>query len=129
MGIAMGTQAIQMDPNRTQIVEIVGRIDNAQSATLAQYADSALSHGRTHLILDMSAVSFINSSGLRALVGIVRRAQAADGSLTILNPSERVAKVLGLVGLDTVFRIIADPQWKPPQLSTASIARQMCILA
>ncbi|MEW6578717.1 MAG: STAS domain-containing protein [Chloroflexota bacterium] len=125
----MRPKTFQTDPNRTQIVEIVGRIDNAHAATLTEQADSALAHGRPHLILDMSAVSFINSAGLRALMQIARRAGAAGGSLTIVNPSQPVEKVLELVGLDTVFRITFDPRWNPLQPDAGGVARQTCDLA
>ncbi len=128
MVAAMRTKTFQTDPNRTQIVEIVGRMDNAHAAALTGHAEDALAHGRPHLILDMSAVTFI-STGLRALVQIVKQATAAGGSLTILNPSDPVEKVLELVGLDTVFRITFDPQWNPLQASMASVARQTCVLA
>lgn len=129
MVAAMRTKTFQTDPNRTQIVEIVGRMDNAHAAALSGHAEDALAHGRPHLILDMSAVTFISSAGLRALVQIVKQATAAGGSLTILNPSDPVEKVLELVGLDTVFRITFDPQWNPLQASMASVARQTCVLA
>lgn len=125
----MHPQTLQTDPGRTQLVEIVGRLDNAHAATLTGHAEDALARGRPHLILDMSAVTFINSAGLRALMQIVKRAAAASGSLTIMNPSDHVAKVLALVGLDTVFRILYDPQWNPLQPGTTGVARQVCLLA
>ncbi|MCZ7540982.1 MAG: STAS domain-containing protein [Anaerolineae bacterium] len=124
----MRPRLFQADPNRTQIVEIVGRLDNAHAASLTEHAENALAHGRPHLILDMSAVTFISSAGLRALVQIVKRTAAAGGSLTIVNPSEPVERVLELVGLDTVFRITFDPQWNPLQPGAPGITRQMCVL-
>ncbi len=129
METAMHAKAVQTDPNRTQIVEIVGRLDNTHAAILVGHAEEALARGRPHLILDMSAVTFINSAGLRALVQIVKRAVAANGSLTIMNPSGPVEKVLELVGLDTVFRITFDPQWNPLQPGASGVARQTCVLA
>lgn len=125
----MHPQTLQTDPGRTQLVEIVGRLDNAHAATLTGHAEDALARGRPHLILDMSAVTFINSAGLRALMQIVKRAVAANGSLTIINPSGPVEKVLELVGLDTVFRILYDPQWNPLQPGASGVARQTCLLA
>lgn len=125
----MRPKQFQTDPNRTQIVEIVGRLDNAHATTLTGHAEDALTHGRAHLILDMSAVTFISSAGLRALVQIARRTAAAGGSLTLMNPSEPVEKVLELVGLDTVLRITFDPQWNPLQPGAPGVTRQMCLLA
>ncbi|MCL4237429.1 MAG: STAS domain-containing protein [Anaerolineae bacterium] len=124
----MQPKLFQTDPNRTQIVEIVGRLDSAHAASLAQHVEEALAHGRPHLILDMSAVTFISSAGLRALLQSDKRTAAAGGTLTLVNPSEPVEKVLELVGLDTVFRIAFDPQWNPLQQSLASVARQTSVL-
>lgn len=117
------------DLTHTQIIEIVGRLDSDHAETLSEQADAALRAGRTHLIFDLSAVSFINSAGLRALVQTIKSAQAAGGSLTLVNPSESVRRALELVGLDGILPIVYDARWNPLHPQLALVARQMCVLA
>lgn len=113
----------------TLIIEVVGRLDSDHAETLAERARAALSTGRVHLILDLSAVTFINSAGLRALVQTIKSAQASGGSLTLVNPSESVRRALELVGLDSVLPIVYEARWNPLHPQLAPVARQMCVLA
>ncbi|GAB4423674.1 MAG: hypothetical protein Kow00106_20690 [Anaerolineae bacterium] len=113
----------------TLIIEVVGRLDSDHAETLAERACAALSTERVHLILDLSAVTFINSAGLRALVQAIKEAQASGGSLTLINPSESVRRALELVGLDSVLPIVYEARWNPLHPQLAPAARQVCVLA
>jgi anti-sigma B factor antagonist len=57
------------------------------------------------LVVDLSAVTFIDSSGIGALVRIRNVALEFDKHLALRNPSERVQKVLNITALDEVFEI------------------------
>lgn len=55
--------------------------------------------GPPHVILDLSKIDFVDSSGLGALVQLVKKAQTADGSVQIVtNP--RVTQTVKLVRLE-----------------------------
>lgn len=55
--------------------------------------------GPTHVVLDLSKIDFVDSSGLGALVQLVKKAQTAGGSLQIVtNP--RVTQTVKLVRLE-----------------------------
>ena len=60
-------------------------------------------HAGTTLTVDLSAVSFIDSTGLGVLVGAVKRAQQKECGLTFVRPPDRVRKVFTVTGLDRVF--------------------------
>jgi anti-sigma B factor antagonist len=113
----------------TLIIEVVGRLDSDHAEMLTEQAHTALSTERVHLILDLSAVSFINSAGLRALVQTIKGAQASGGSLTLINPSESVRRALELVGLDSVLPIVYEARWNPLHPQLAPVAWQTCVLA
>jgi len=125
----MLTQLTFDDFSRVQLVEVIGRVDNDSTATLAQSVDSALASGRNQIILDLSGVQYMNSAGLRELVQLWKRVQTTGGTLIVANPSERVKRVLDLVGLETVFRIYSDPAWNSSLRSAANLPtaqRQTC---
>jgi anti-sigma B factor antagonist len=129
MVITMLTQLTFDDFSRVQLVEVIGRVDNDSTATLDQSVEEALASGRNQIILDLSGVQYMNSAGLRELVQLWKRVQKTGGTLIVANPSERVKRVLDLVGLETVFRIYSDPAWNSSLRSAANLPtsqRQTC---
>ncbi|MFE8978727.1 STAS domain-containing protein [Streptomyces cyaneofuscatus] len=71
-------------------------------ATSAQ-ALALIEQGHRHLILDLAAVTFCDSSGFNALVGIFRCAQAAEGTLVLAAVPDRLARLLDLTGLNALL--------------------------
>jgi anti-sigma B factor antagonist len=57
------------------------------------------------LVIDLAGVTFIDSSGIGALVRIRNIALEFDKRLALRNPSERAQKVLKITALDQVFEI------------------------
>ena len=57
------------------------------------------------VIIDLRAVSFIDSSGIEALCAARRDAEGAGGSVVLRSPSSAVVRVLEITGLDDLFRI------------------------
>ncbi|MDP9116237.1 MAG: STAS domain-containing protein [Actinomycetota bacterium] len=55
------------------------------------------------LVIDMSQVSFLDSSGISALIRIRKAAQTAGRTVTIRSPDLRVRRVLSITGLAEVF--------------------------
>lgn len=74
-----------------------GEIDASTAPELADRLDPLPGDGE--LRLDMSAVEFMDSSGLRILIDAHQRAEAADRRLVIVSPSSAVARVIEITGL------------------------------
>jgi anti-anti-sigma factor len=88
------------------VLTITGDIDTACADEIGDLGVGTLgSHCIRSLIVDMSRVTFIDSSGMGALVRMYHEAKGHGKRLTLRNPSEAVAKVLSLSALDTVLRI------------------------
>ena len=83
-----------------------GELDMADTETLTR-AVTSLTADPGDLILDVRALTFIDSSGLLALLHTADRMR--DGRLVLRKPSEPVRRVLELVELTTVSpRIVID---------------------
>lgn len=80
-----------------------GEIDAHTAPTLAAALDAA---GPT-VRLDMSAVEFVDSSGLRVLIDAHQRMQEAGGAMTIVTPSEAVHRLLQISGVDDYLAVEA----------------------
>ena len=61
---------------------------------------SRLSKGDTRLVLDLEAVSYINSDGLRMLQDVLRQAETHEASLALAKPNDSVLRTLTLTRLD-----------------------------
>jgi anti-sigma B factor antagonist len=85
------------------VVTVAGEIDMANADDLQSYLSSV---AETHnlVALDLSTVTFIDSTGLNALIRTYRLLEPG-GSLLVLAPSPQVSRVLEVTGLDRLFRI------------------------
>ena len=60
-------------------------------------------HAEEDLVLDLSRVTFVDSTGFSALVHVLRQRRAAERELPLRTPSRPVRRLLELSGLDQVF--------------------------
>ncbi len=86
------------------VVRSEGRLNMAAAPQLRSVVSDLAAAGRSRIVVDLSAVTFIDSSGLGALIGGLKTARQADGDLRIAAPAEQVRTVLGLTNLDRVLR-------------------------
>jgi anti-sigma B factor antagonist len=82
-----------------------GEIDSASGPRLKDSITETLLSGRVHLVVDLLGVDSIESTGLGALVGGRRRAEALNGSLSLVCAGHRLLEVFRVTGLDKVFAI------------------------
>lgn len=75
---------------------LVGEIDAHTAPALAATLDP-LPPG--DVVLDVAGVSFLDSSGLRVLLGLSRHAREAGGALVLLNASHAVRRVVDISGV------------------------------
>jgi anti-sigma B factor antagonist len=86
-------------------IALHGRFDAHESPALASWVDVRLAEGMSRLAVDLSDVSFIDSTALAVLVKGMKRARAAGGDLAIVKPSQTVRVILELTRLDRAFVI------------------------
>ncbi|WP_444542254.1 STAS domain-containing protein [Cellulomonas phragmiteti] len=93
------------DVGARTVVHVAGEIDVASADRLRESVAQLLSDGRTDLVVDLSAVTFMDSTGLGLLVGTLKRVRLAGGRLVLVVDSERLLKVFRITGLTQVFTI------------------------
>ncbi|MGR3436887.1 MAG: STAS domain-containing protein [Shimia sp.] len=91
---------------RVVIVED-GRIDAAVAIQFKDAVRAATAGGPTRVVLDLSNVAFIDSSGLGAVVAAMKLLKGAH-TLDLAGLTPVVAKVFKLTRMDTVFAIYPD---------------------
>lgn len=85
---------------------VTGEVDVSNASELRAQADAVLADGFTgELVVDLSGVPYIDSTGIGVLVGAAHRAQEAGASLAVANPQKNVERVLGLLGVSADLNI------------------------
>jgi anti-sigma B factor antagonist len=91
------------------VLSVMGEVDlhtgpELRSAVRATFADPETKQVR----VDLSGVSFLDSTGVSALVAGHGEAQDRGITLVVANPQPQVQKVLRIVGLDKVLGVTSD---------------------
>ena len=87
------------------IFTLDGRVDSEGAVDLDLALQSATSEGKYKLILEMSAVRYINSAGLRSLADILTQTQDNNGSLKLVDLNPKVRRVFQIIGFDKFFEL------------------------
>ncbi|MBQ4066221.1 MAG: anti-sigma factor antagonist [Clostridia bacterium] len=83
---------------------ISGEIDHHSAKTIREAIDSALtSYSPDALILDVSEISFMDSSGLGLVLGRYTKASEAGISFSVTGVSERTKRLFDMAGLDRII--------------------------
>jgi anti-anti-sigma factor len=91
--------AIQRRTSETAELRIRGRLDGYWAEHLATDLEKFVREGTHRLWLDLSGVTYLSSLGIGVLVRFQTELRALGGSFKVVNPSEPVKEVLGVVGL------------------------------
>ena len=91
------------------VVDISGRIVLGEgSAVLSDMVRDLLGNGHKQILLNLSAVNYIDSSGLGHLVSAFTSVRKQQGELKLLNLTNKVQDVMQITRLYTVFDIMDD---------------------
>ncbi len=91
-----GTRQVQ---DNYQIFRLTGLMDAFSEGTFGKVVGNYIEKGPKHIILDLSQIDFVDSSGLGALVKLVKKAEQGDGTLQVVS-NPRVTQTVKLVRLE-----------------------------
>jgi anti-sigma B factor antagonist len=91
--------------NGITVFVLGGRIDTAGAAEMDAALQAVVSEGEHKMVLDMAAVSYICSAGLRTLADVFTKNKAAGGDLKLAAMEEKVSRVLQTIGFDKFFAV------------------------
>ena len=88
------------------VVTLTGEVDVYTAPTLRARLIEAADSDSSAIVVDMSGVDFIDSSGLGVLVSILKRVREQGSTMSIVSDREVILKVFRITGLDRVFPIV-----------------------
>ena len=86
-------------------IQLSGEIDHhGARSMMGQLEDAIAARMPTQLTLDLSGVTFMDSSGIAVLLRAYRRMAELGGALTVANVPPQALKVLRAAGLERIIR-------------------------
>ncbi len=85
-----------------------GRLNMVSARRLKELLSELVAGGTVRIVVDMAETTFLDSSGLGALIGGLKAARQAGGDLRIARPTPAVTTVFELTNLDRVLRARDD---------------------
>ncbi|MDM8085591.1 STAS domain-containing protein [Cellulomonas cellasea] len=93
------------DVDDQTVVEVTGEIDVYTASVLRERLAALVDAGRADLVVDLTAVRFMDSTGLGVLLGVLKKVRGVGGRLQLVIDSERLLKVFHITALTQVFTI------------------------
>jgi anti-sigma B factor antagonist len=100
---------VQVDTDRPDgyaVVRLNGEIDHETAGTVRTSVFQVIDAGHPHVVIDLSGVGFLDSSGLGTLVGARRHAEQARGSVTLCGLSHHVRRLFEITRMVDTFTIL-----------------------
>jgi anti-anti-sigma factor len=88
-----------------QLISVGGELDLSSSSELKRRVESALREGRNSVVIDLSDVTHMDSTGLAALIAAHQMTAERRGRLALVITSEAVRRTVEVRGLDRLFTI------------------------
>jgi len=104
-------KATTRDVNDVEIIKLEGKITiGSGDSQLREVIGNALNSGKNKVLLDMSGVTTIDSSGIGELVGSYTTVTNRGGKLKLLHLPAKLNELLHVTQLITVFEVYEDEQ-------------------
>jgi anti-anti-sigma factor len=92
------------------IIEISGRVDNLSSKDLEAKLDDVIKKNNNKIIIDLAAVEYISSVGLRVLLVALKKQKERDGSIQLVSLQPFVRDIFKITGFDRIFSISSSQE-------------------
>ena len=98
------------DAGNVTVVELNGRLDMNNGNKLKEAIKGLLKDGKSQIHINLADVDFVNSSGLGALVSIMKEIRLHRGRLTMSDLVEYVREIFEITQLSHIFEIFQTEQ-------------------
>jgi len=86
------------------------RLDTTTKDELTQHVKQIAGKKAALVLLDLSQVEFVDSSGLGAIVAALKSLRSMGGELALCQPSEQVKTLLEITGLERIIKVYPNRQ-------------------
>ena len=94
--------------SQTKIVQPVGILDGIQGTQLRREVAGLIELGVRNILIDCTKINFIDSSGLGALVTMMKSTKQVNGKFAICSINDQIRILLELTSMNKVITIVQD---------------------
>ncbi|MCX5679978.1 MAG: STAS domain-containing protein [Candidatus Omnitrophica bacterium] len=103
--------AVRIDPKKDLIVcHIDGEIDINSSPMVKKSFDKLISQKTPKIVINLSKVTYVDSSGLATLVEILKNMRSYGGRMRLACMSPKIKSLFEITKLEKLFEISADEE-------------------
>jgi anti-sigma B factor antagonist len=110
------------EENSVAVLSLFGRLDLASGSILKEAVKALLEDQKTSIHLNLAGVEFINSSGLGALVSVMKEVRLQKGRLTLSDLASYVQEIFDITQLTHIFEIYSSEDEALPSFQPAAIS-------
>jgi anti-anti-sigma factor len=92
------------------VVRLDGELDLASVPLLESEVENAMLDDPTTVVLDLSGLEFIDSTGLRAILSLDKRSTERGQTFALVRGSQQVQRLMSMTRVDEHLKIIASPE-------------------
>jgi anti-sigma B factor antagonist len=92
------------------LIQVSGAINVYSASAVGEAIQSLIADGVKHLVVDLTSVDAMDSSGLGTLVGNARAMASAGGSIRLVGMTRRLRRMLKVTNLERYFSICDDTE-------------------
>ncbi len=96
--------------NGLMICRVEGDIDISCSPELKKVFDKLISQKTPKIVIEMTKVTYVDSSGLATLVGILKNMRSYGGKMRLAGMSPKIKSLFEITKLDKLFEIMASEE-------------------
>lgn len=93
------------ESGESTVLTVRGEVDVYTAPRLREKLVELVAQRRYHIVVDLEAVDFLDSTGLGVLVGGLKRLRSHDGDMALVCTHHSILKVFEITGLTKVFKI------------------------
>jgi anti-sigma B factor antagonist len=87
------------------VVKVQGEVDVYTAPMMKEEVQRSIDAGLTRVVVDLSGVAYMDSSGLGVLIGALKRAREGGGDLIVSAPNARITRIMDVTGLGRIFNV------------------------
>jgi anti-sigma B factor antagonist len=92
------------------VLRVDGELDLASVPLLENEAENATLDNPAEIVLDLRGLEFIDSTGLRAILSLDKRATERGQTFALVRGSEQVQRLMNMTRVDEHLKIISSPE-------------------
>lgn len=100
------TTDLPMRPDALTVVTLPAEVDMVTAAAVRDDLLSTVNRGGVHLVVDARSTTFLDSSGINALVRVRERNARLGGSIHVVTSARAVLRVLSITQLDRIIPVV-----------------------